>query len=193
MSDENTKTVSPNRMPQRPQKRVSEEKEAQLSPDQVRRRTFERAIKLVTARPRSVAELRGLLLKVRAANNAVVEEAISRLREYGYLDDERFALSFASLKVRRKPVGRRRLARDLALKKVDQAVVEEALEQVYTEVSEDELIDRAIEKRIRLRGRPASRAEIKKLFDHLLRRGFPFELVTEKVRLVTRGGLDEFD
>ena len=146
------------------------------------RETFARAVKLLAAKPRSVAELRERLLQGRNANKAIVETVISRLREYGYLDDERFAFSYASLKVKQRPLGRRRLARDLKLKKVEQTVADEVLELVYAEKPEAELIDRAIEKRVRLRGRPKNREEAKKLFDHLLRQGFEFELVSEKVR-----------
>lgn len=150
--------------------------------DEVRRKTFERAVKLLAAKSRSVAELRERLLQRKGTNKAVVEVVIARLREYGYLDDERFAFSYASSKVKQRPIGRRRLQRDLKLKQVDNSVAEETLELVYAETPEEQLIDRAIEKRIRLRGRPKSRAEAKSLFDHLLRQGFAFELVSEKVR-----------
>lgn len=156
--------------------------------DELRRKTFERAVKLLAAKPRSVAELRERLLQGKGlkGNTTVVETVIARLREYGYLDDERFAFSYASSKVKQRPVGRRRLQRDLKLKQVENTVAEEALELVYAETPEDQLIDRAIEKRIRLRGRPKTRAEAKSLFDHLLRQGFGFELVSEKVRSVTK-------
>jgi len=152
------------------------------SPVDVRRRTFERAVKLLAARPRSVAELRQRLLQTRTTDSSTVELVIDRLREYGYLDDERFAFSYASLKVKQRPVGRRRLEQDLKFKKVDKQVADEALELVYTETSEDDLIDRAIEKRLRVRGRPSNRVEAKSLFDYLLRQGFPYELVSDKVR-----------
>lgn len=154
--------------------------------DEVRRKTFERAVKLLAAKPRSVAELRERLLQRKGTNKAVVEIVISRLREYGYLDDERFAFSYASSKVKQRPIGRRRLQRDLKLKQVENKVAEETLELVYAETPEEQLIDRAIEKRIRLRGRPKTRAEAKSLFDHLLRQGFGFELVSEKVRSATQ-------
>jgi regulatory protein len=156
-----------------------------LTPEQIRRRTFARAIKLLSAKPCSVAELRERLLQARSSNKTAVQAAIDRLKEYGYLDDERFAFGYASLRVQQKPIGRRRLQRDLTLKKVDQKVADEALDLVFGETSEEELIDRAIEKRIRLRGRPKTRAEVKSLFDHLLRQGFAFELVVEKVRATT--------
>ncbi|HET9710520.1 MAG TPA: regulatory protein RecX [Pyrinomonadaceae bacterium] len=157
----------------------------------MRRKTFERAIKLLAAKPRSVAELRERLLRVKGANEAVVNTVISRLQEYGYLDDERFAFSYASHKVKQRPVGRRRLERDLKFKKVETDVANEALELVYAETSEEQLIDQAIAKRLRIRGRPKNRAEAKSLFDHLLRQGFEFELVSEKIRSLTTDDTDE--
>ncbi|HEY6805887.1 MAG TPA: regulatory protein RecX [Pyrinomonadaceae bacterium] len=162
-----------------------------LTPEEKRKRTFDRAIKLISAKSRSVAELRERLLEHKSATKADVEAVIARLKEYGYLDDERFAFSYASLKVKQRPIGRRRLERDLKFKKVEGAVADEALELVYAETSEAELIDRAIEKRVRLKGRPRNRLEAKSLFDHLLRQGFPFELVSEKVRAVSKAELDD--
>ena len=61
-------------------------------------------------------------------------------------------------------------------------MAEEALELVYAETPEEQLIELAIDKRIRLRGRPTTRLEAKSLFDHLLRQGFAFDLVSERVR-----------
>jgi regulatory protein len=172
-------------------KREEDRSASSLTPEQIRERTFQRAVKLLAAKPRSIAELRERLMQGRGANKAVVETVIARLREYGYLDDQRFAFGYASLKVRQRPVGKRRLQRELQLKKVDRSVADEALEAVFAETSEEELIDRAIEKRIRLRGQPKDRAEAKKLFDHLLRQGFPFELVSARVRAALQGDLDE--
>lgn len=178
-------------MRQRRTKSQSDEsRAARLSPDEVRARAFQRAVKLLAAKPRSIAELRERLSE-RCSSKDVVETVIARLREYGYLDDERYALGYASSKVRQQPIGRRRLELSLANKKVDRKVAAEALDQVYTETSEEELLDRALEKRVRLRGRPKTRAEAKSLFDHLLRQGFPYELVSEKVRAASKVEIDE--
>ena len=171
--------------------RQKQEPARNLTPEERRARTFQRAAKLLAAKPRSESELRERLAQGRYASKAVVDEVIARLREYGYLDDKQFALTFASHKVKQKPKGRRRLERDLMMKKVDRAVAEEALDKVFAETPEDELIDRAIEKRIRLRGRPKNREEAKSLFDHLLRQGFPFELVSDKVRIISRAAVEE--
>ncbi len=163
------------------------------TPEEIRARTFQRAIKLLAAKSRSVAELRERLLESRGSSETAVETVIARLREYGYLDDERFAVGYASLKVRQQPIGRRRLEQSLARKKVPRAVADEALNQVFAETSEEQLIDRAVEKRIRLRGRPKTRTEAKSLFDHLLRQGFAFELVSEKVRTASQTALDQVE
>ena len=77
------------------------------------------------------------------------------------------------------------------MKQVPGAVADEALDSVYAETPEEELIDQAIEKRVRLRGQPKTRLEAKSLFDHLLRQGFAFELVNEKVRAVLKADFDE--
>jgi regulatory protein len=171
--------------------RKKEESARNLTPEERRARTFQRAAKLLAAKPRSESELRERLLQGRYATKSVVDQVIARLREYGYIDDQQFAVSFASHKVRQKPTGRRRLQRDLMMKKVDRAVADEALDKVFAETPEAELIDLAIEKRIRLRGRPQTRNESKSLFDHLLRQGFAFDLVSDKVRAISGAATDD--
>lgn len=141
-----------------------------------------RAVKLLAAKPRSVAELRERLLEKDWTDEESVDAVIAKLSEYGYLNDERFAFGFASFRVRQRPIGRQRLARDLKTRKVERETADAALDLVYSETSEEELIARAIEKRTRLRGRPSTRQEMKSLYDHLLRLGFSYHLIIRKVR-----------
>ncbi|MBD0327404.1 MAG: RecX family transcriptional regulator [Pyrinomonadaceae bacterium] len=170
---------------------TTERESRPLNPERARERTMQRAVKLLAAKPRSVGELRERLLEKQWTNEEIVDGVLNKLSEYGYLNDERYAFGYASFKVRQKPVGRQRLQRALALKKVDKETAEEALKLVFEETPEELLIERAIEKRVRLRGRPATRAETKSLFDHLLRQGFSYELVIRKVRAVSEADVDE--
>ncbi len=165
--------------------------ERQVDPERARERTFQRAVKLLAAKPRSVEELRERLLEKQWTNEEIVDAVLKKLGEYGYLNDKQFAIGYASFQVRQKPVGRGRLQRALALKKVDRETADEAIKQVFGETPEEELIERAIERRTRLRGRPQTRAETKSLFDHLLRQGFSYDLVLRKVRAVSDQKLDE--
>ena len=153
-----------------------------IDAEKARERTLQRAVKLLAAKTRSIEELRERLLEKDWTDESAAEYALAKLKEYGYLDDERFAFGFASYRVRQKPVGRQRLARDLQTKKISKETADAALELVYQETPEEELIERAIEKRIRLRGRPKTRQETKSLYDHLLRLGFSYDLIIRKVR-----------
>ncbi|HKS29100.1 MAG TPA: regulatory protein RecX [Pyrinomonadaceae bacterium] len=162
-----------------------------LDPDKARERTMQRAVKLLAAKPRSVAELRERLLEKEWTNEETVDAVLKKLSEYGYLNDERFAFGYASYKVRQKPVGRQRLQRDLKMKKVPRETADEALNLLFEETPEEDLIDRAIAKRTRLRGAPKTRAEVKSLIDHLMRQGFSYDLISNKVRKLSTGELDE--
>ena len=141
--------------------------------DELRRKTFARAIKLLAAKPRSVAELRERLLQGKGvrANKSIVEIVIARLRSM-VISTTRSSPSVARLRKLNSVPSAAGAQRDLKHKQIENSVADEALELVYAETPEEQLIDRAIEKRIRLRGRPKNRAEAKSLFDHLLRQGF---------------------
>lgn len=161
-----------------------------LDPAKARERVFQRAAKLLAAKQRSVEELREKLSTTRGATKPMIDEVIARLSGYGYLDDAKFAQSYASLRLRERPIGRRRLQRDLWLKKIDKQTAETALDEVFELTPEEELIERAIAKRIRLRGKPRTREDAKKLFDHLIRQGFEFELVSDKVRALSKSDVE---
>jgi SOS response regulatory protein OraA/RecX len=66
-------------------------------------------------------------------------------------------------------------------------ITEQTLDQIYEGDAEEELIDRALAKRLRLKGAPATPEAAKKLFDYLMRRGFGYDLVRRKVREAGKG------
>jgi regulatory protein len=165
---------------------------AAIQPQTPYEKTLARAFRLLAAKARSVAQLRERLQE--KAEPEVVEQALARLVELGYLNDQEFARSFANSRLSYKPLGRTRLRQDLQRKQLSKQVVEQALETAYTEHNEEALIDRAIEKRLRLKGAPTTREEAKKLFDYLLRRGFSYDLVIRKVRAAGQSTItDEVD
>ncbi|MEP6849320.1 MAG: regulatory protein RecX [Acidobacteriota bacterium] len=156
-----------------------------------RERTMNRAVKLLAAKPRSIGELRERLLEKLWTDAEIVDSVIEKLREYKYLDDERFAADLAMSKLRQRPQGKRRLQQSLSQKKLDKEVVETAIQTAFEKMPEAELIDSAIAKRIRLRGKPTTREDTKKFYDHLLRQGFSFDLIREKVSAIAKQSFDE--
>ena len=145
-------------------------------------KTMERALKLLSFKPRSIAELHERLLEKEWAEETIVDQVIARLIELRYLDDEQFAASYASSRLTVRPLGRTRLRRDLQRKKLPNEITEQTLDQIYDGQAEEELIDRAIAKRLRLKGAPTTPEAAKKLFDYLMRRGFSYDLVRRKIR-----------
>ena len=159
--------------------------------EKARQRTLDRAVNLLTYKPRSIKELRTRLLEKDWTNEQIVDETIEKLEFYGYLNDMQFAKSFAASQIRQKPIGKRVLKQKLALKKLDKETVEAALEQALEETPEAEIIERAIAKRLRLKGKPDTREDAKKFYDYLLRQGFSYDLVSSKMREIASKNYDE--
>ncbi len=141
-----------------------------------------RAVNLLAAKPRSIRELRERLLEKEWTNGAIVDEVLEKLKEYDYVNDEQFARMFAASKLRQKPVGKRRLKQTLSQKKLDKETIEQAIEKVYENTPEDEVIEIAIKKRLRIKGKPETREDSKKFYDHLMRQGFSYDLISTKMR-----------
>ncbi len=140
------------------------------------------ALKLLANRPYSEGELRERLAAKGWAQTRLVEDCIARLKELGYVNDDLFAHGYASYRVRAKPVGRARLRRELAGKKVSPGSIDQALELVFGETAEEDLIDRAIGRRVRAYGKPRDRAASRRMFNHLARLGFEYDLIVRKLR-----------
>lgn len=79
----------------------------------------------------------------------------------------------------------------MSQKKLDKETMESAMEIAFEKLPEEELIAQAIEKRLRLKGTPATREELKKFYDHLLRQGFGFDLVRESLSAISKNKIDE--
>ena len=171
----------------RKRRRPAEENERIITGrERARERTMNRAVKLLAAKPRSVGELRERLLEKNWTDPAIVDAVIEKLSDYKYLDDEQYAADLAVSKLRQQPQGPRRLKQALSQKKLDKEIVDQALSTAFEKIPEAELIDQAIEKRIRLKGRPETRDDTKKFYDHLLRRGFSYDLVAARLRDIAK-------
>lgn len=172
-------------------KKVEESERVVKAVERSREKTMNRAVKLLAAKPRSIGELRERLLEKLWTNEAIVDAVIEKLKDYNYLDDEQYAQDLAVSKLRQKPQGKHRLRQSMSQKKLDKETMESAIENAFRKLPEDELIAQAIEKRLRLKGLPKTREELKKFYDHLLRQGFGFDLVRESLSAISKNRIDE--
>lgn len=139
------------------------------------------ALSLLAARSYSEEQLRRrLAAKFGAAPE--IDNCIRLLKQKGYVNDARLAESYAAHRTGVKAIGRARLARELANKLLSKEVIESALNRAFRAIPEEELIDRALDKRVRAKGVPVSQSDRKKIFDYLVRLGFDYDLILKKVR-----------
>lgn len=109
---------------------------------------FEYAVKTLAGRASSSAEL-AAKLRLRAERPEEVDATIARLKDLNYLDDARFAESFANARVENNGFGRMRVLSDLRARRVPSKLADKAVSAVFEEKNEDALIDAYIARRIR--------------------------------------------
>lgn len=135
--------------------------------------TYERAVRMLAARPRAVAELRRLMLRKRLPV-AEVDHAIERLIAIGYLDDTAFARQYARSKVLIAGCSRRRIEQELARRGVSRRTAENAVAYVFEDEAIDEstTLEKIIVKRLRAMPGVDELAKRRRLFGFLARRGY---------------------
>jgi regulatory protein len=106
------------------------------------------AAQALSARALSIGELREKL-KRRAAEPSDVENVLARLKESGYLNDQRFADSYASWRRDDGGFGKTRVLRDLMARRVAPAVAKQAAESTYQGADEIAMIEKFLERKYR--------------------------------------------
>ena len=94
------------------------------------------AIRLLAGRSLSVGEVRRKLA-AKAANSTAVDGVIARLQELGWLDDQRFAESYAAARRDNDALGPFRVLQDLRKRQVDSGLAETAVREAFLEVDEE--------------------------------------------------------
>jgi regulatory protein len=136
---------------------------------------------MLARRSYSVAELRRALAK-KFPDAKSLRETIARLRGLGYLDDRKFAEQYALSLAENKGFGPHRIRRELKAKLVDYRYIEPALQQAFQETSERDLLERALEKKIRTLRLPLTHSKLSSLCQSLMRRGFRADDIMKVVR-----------
>lgn len=111
---------------------LSEEKIAALQAEDEREAAIQQALRFITYRERSEAEVRQNLAR-HEISEEVTEAVLARLRENGMIDDERFARHWVENRNEFRPRGRRALAFELRRKGVSPEAIDTALEAVDEE------------------------------------------------------------
>jgi regulatory protein len=135
---------------------------------------YDYALRSLGVRAQSTAELREKLRR-RAADPGDVDPILARLKENGYLDDRRFAESFATARLTGDKFGSSRVVRDLRQRRVAPATAENTVKQVYDGVDESALIEDWIRRKYRTAPREGlfqDEKDLARAYRRLARAGF---------------------
>lgn len=155
-------------------KDVHEEDVAAIAFDSARQEGIDLALKKLTNR-KTEQEIRELLIDAKLSEQ-VIDEVVAYLSEYGFLDDEAYALLFSRDKRNINGYGPVKIAYALRRKGIDGEYIARALEE-YTTDSEKELIQSIVEKKY-LRGSELNKSW-EKIVRFLLSRGFHYDAVKD--------------
>ena len=106
------------------------------------------ALRALGARAHSTGELREKLRR-RAENEADVDAVLAKVKEAGYLNDRRFAESYAAARLEDQGLGKIRVLRDLRQKRVAPELAAQVTEQTYAATNEADLVEEFLRRKYR--------------------------------------------
>ena len=147
---------------------------------------FEYAVGALARRMRTERDLRRLM-KLRAeegeAGVRAMDAVVARLKELGYLSDERFAEDYTRVRKEHEKFGKRRVQQDLMQKGVGKELVATALESAYEDVDEVALARQYIaRKRMKQPSGANAQKETVRAMNRLLRAGFSSRAIYKVLR-----------
>jgi regulatory protein len=106
------------------------------------------ALRALGGRAHSAGELREKLRR-RAQNPEDVDAVLAKLKEAGYLNDQRFAENYAAARLQDQGLGKMRVLRDLRQRRVAPKLAEQVTEQTYQQTNETDLIEQFLRRKYR--------------------------------------------
>lgn len=133
---------------------------------------LQKVYRLFSFRDRSEKEIRDFLQRKKAQNP---DEIIEQLKEQGLINDERFAKAWVESRRRSKQKGVKALKLELWQKGIDREIIEEVTRVESLESSEEQIAEKALEKKSRIWKNLEPMEFKKKATDFLMRKGFEYE------------------
>lgn len=136
---------------------------------------MEMAVKYISIRLRSIKEVKDYLLKKGVSNNEV-EDAVQKLIESGYLDDDRFTKAFIKDKLKFTTIGDYKIKMQLNKVGVSTSIIEDNMNKIDEHIIEEK-IKKIIEKDKKTNKKYSGQILKNKIYNHLLNQGYSQEKV----------------
>jgi len=134
-------------------------------------RAYLEGLKLLARRELSEAQVRQRLRR-RGHAPADIDQAIGRLVKEHAIDDARVAGAIARTETSVRGRGRQRVRMQMERAGIDSARAERALDEAFSELDADALLEAALDKRLRGRAKISDDRELQRLYRYLVGQGF---------------------
>jgi regulatory protein len=134
-------------------------------------RAYIAGLTLLARRELAEAQLRERLAR-RKFNQEDIDDAVARLRLEGALNDRRTAVACARTEVRLRHHGRARVVRRIEALGIARDVAREAVGEVFAEIDEAELLEHALERRLRRGPALNDPLAVQRMHRYLVSQGF---------------------
>jgi regulatory protein len=132
------------------------------------------ALRTLVGRAHSAGELREKLRR-RAERLSDIDAIVARLKESGYLDDRKYAETYAAARLANDQLGRARVVRDLRQRRVAPELADRTVRKVYEDVNEEALIEGWVRRKYRFASKEnlfQNEKDLAAAYRRLLRAGF---------------------
>jgi regulatory protein len=140
---------------------------------------FDTAAYFLSFKDRTVKELSDKL-KEKGYDAEEIEEAISKMTDYGYLDDEKYAKMYFKANMNRKGISL--IRRELFSKGIDKSVVHSILENGEVDLDSETKAVRGIYNRRFSDLDISDDRQKRKIYSYFQRRGFSFDVINRVLR-----------
>ena len=139
------------------------------------------ALTLLSARELSESQLRARLTR-RQHDPSAIDEAIARLKQDRTLDDRRVARALARMESAIKHRGSARVIQKIRQAGIASSIAEEAVKEVFAEVDENELLNKALDRRLHGKApRDLDERGRARIVRGLMAQGFSLESILKKL------------
>lgn len=131
---------------------------------------------LLSRRMYSAKEIQNKL-KAQGYNDDVINEVISKMEGYGYINDKTFAEEWVRSRVNNNPKGLSVLKRELRDKGIEEETIENVLNETMSDKVQYDLALELAKKRIRSYENDDEMSAKRKLYAYLSRHGFSYNII----------------
>jgi regulatory protein len=133
-------------------------------------------LKMLARRELSESQIRQRLAR-KGHSESDIDEAVERLRGERAIDDARVAEAIARTETSIRRRGKLRVRMQIQRAGIDKDIARHAVDEVFSGIDDDELIEASLRKRLRGRDTIADDREFQRLYRYLIGQGFESDRV----------------